>query len=82
MVHRNDLTLMPLKVISEIMDAVFRIKEIFQRRMFANLDLSYAIEDGLVGKYLVVIPQMSKSNILHRNFCMSKKVLAKSLTAL
>ena len=35
--------------------------------------LQPALEDGLLEKYLVIAPRKSKLEILHRNFCLSKK---------
>ena len=39
----------------------------------ANLHFSYVLEDGSLGKYLIIAPQKSKLQILYRNFCLSKK---------
>ena len=33
-----------------------------------NLHFSYVLEDGLLGKYLVITPQKSKSNIIFLEF--------------
>ena len=38
-----------------------------------NLHFSYVLEDGLLGKYLVITPQKSKLKNHHRKFCLSKQ---------
>ena len=42
---------------------------VFQK---GNLHFSYVLEDGLLGKYLVITTQKSKFKILYWNFCLSK----------
>ena len=34
--------------------------------------ISYALKNGLLGKYLAIIPQKSNLNIPTRNLCLSK----------
>ena len=40
-----------------------------------NLHFNYDLEDGLLGKYLVIIPQKSLLKNHHGNFCLSKQVV-------
>ena len=40
-----------------------------------NLHFSYVLEDGLLGKYLVITPKKSKWKNLYRIFCLSKQVV-------
>ena len=44
-----------------------------------NSHFSYVLEDGLLGKYLVITPKKSKLKILHRRFCLSKKEVFRKL---
>ena len=44
------------------------------------LHFSHVLEDGLLGKYLVVTLHMSKLKILHRKFCLSKKKVFRKLS--
>ena len=45
----------------------------------ANLHFSYDLEDGLLGKYLVITPQKSKLKNHYRIFCLSKQEVFKKL---
>ena len=44
-----------------------------------NLHFSYVIEDGLLGKYLVITTQKSKLKNFQRNFCLSKQEVFRKL---
>ena len=44
-----------------------------------NLHFSYVLEDGLLGKYLVITTQKSKLKNLHRIFCLSKQEVFRKL---
>ena len=47
-----------------------------------NLQFSYVIKDGLLGKYLVITPRMSKLKNHHRKFCLSKQEVFRKLPVL
>ena len=38
-----------------------------------NLHFSYVLEDGLLGKYLVITPRKSELKNHHRKFCLSEQ---------
>ena len=45
----------------------------------SNLHFSYVLEDGLLGKYLVITPLKSKLKNHHRKFCLSKQEVFRKL---
>ena len=60
-------------------------KSLYQLHLIAycvkkgNLHFSYVLEDGLLGKYLVITPHKSKLKNHNRNFCLSKQVVFRKL---
>ena len=44
-----------------------------------KIHFHYVLEDGLLGKYLVITPQKSKLKNLHRNVCLSKQEVFRKL---
>ena len=44
-----------------------------------NMHFSYVLDDGLLGKYMVIAPQKSKLKNLLRNFCLSKQTFFRKL---